>query len=69
MRRFHFLIMDLHQLNFFGFKKVLTIIPGLPLLIAIFTGMIMWMTPKWRNYLKTKANKKKEEAGYVRGIK
>lgn len=52
IRRFHFLIMKLHQLNFFGFKKVLTIIPGLPLLVAIVTGVIMWVTPKWRKYVK-----------------
>ncbi len=52
IRRFHFFIMKLHQFNFFGFKKVLTIIPGLPLLIAIITGGIMWVTPKWRNYAK-----------------
>jgi len=52
IRRFHFFIMKLHQFNFFGFKKVLTIIPGLPLLIAIITGSMMWATPKWRNYAK-----------------
>lgn len=69
VRRFHFFIMKLHQFNFFGFKKVLTIIPGLPLLIAIVTGMMMWATPKWRKYVKNKANKKKERSGLHRAGK
>ncbi|MFQ5580353.1 MAG: PepSY domain-containing protein, partial [Nitrospiria bacterium] len=62
VRRFHFFIMKLHQFNFFGFKKVLTIIPGLPLLIAILTGGIMWATPKWRNYAKKRTVKASPES-------
>lgn len=64
IRRFHFFIMKLHQFNFFGFKKVLTIIPGLPLLIAIVTGMMMWVTPKWRKYLKRKKREQKYKSGF-----
>lgn len=38
IRRFHFMVMQLHQLNFFGFRKVLTILSALPLLLMIITG-------------------------------
>lgn len=41
VRRFHFWIMRLHQLNFFGFKKTLTIIPGTAMLVLIVTGIII----------------------------
>lgn len=45
-RRFHFLVMRLHQLNFFGFRKVLTIVPGLTLLSMIVTGACLWIGPQ-----------------------
>lgn len=64
-RRFHFVIMDLHQLNFFGFKKVLTAIPGIPLLITIVTGIMMWVTPKVRKYAKNRAKQRKYKSGVL----
>jgi uncharacterized iron-regulated membrane protein len=39
VRRFHFWVMRLHQLNFFGFHKTLTIIPGVALLILTASGI------------------------------
>lgn len=48
-RRFHFLIMKLHQLNFFAFRKTLTIIPGLSLLAMIATGVVVWVSPRIRS--------------------
>lgn len=45
-RAFHFWVMKLHQLQFFGTKKELTLIPGLALLILVCTGMVIW----WRRY-------------------
>ena len=41
IRRFHFWVMRLHMLNFFGFKKTLTIIPGAALLILLITGILI----------------------------
>lgn len=41
VRRFHFWIMRLHQLNFFGFKKTLTIIPGTAMLLLVGTGLVI----------------------------
>ena len=46
-RRFHFFIMQLHQLNFFGFKKTLTIIPGTILLSLMLSGVVLWLRPKF----------------------
>ncbi|MFQ5715823.1 MAG: PepSY domain-containing protein [Nitrospinales bacterium] len=46
IRKFHFFIMDLHQLNFFGFTKTLTIIPGALLFFMIVTGIALWFGPK-----------------------
>lgn len=42
-RAFHFWVMKLHQLQFFGVKKELTIIPGLALIFLIITGTVMWV--------------------------
>ncbi len=42
-RSFHFWVMKLHQLQFFGTKKELTIIPGLALIFLVITGTIMWI--------------------------
>ena len=47
-RRFHFLVTQLHQYNYFGFKKTLTAIAGVPLLLLIGTGFVMWLRPKLR---------------------
>jgi len=41
VRRFHFWVMRLHQLNFFGFKKTLTIIPGAALLLLLGSGVML----------------------------
>jgi uncharacterized iron-regulated membrane protein len=42
-RAFHYWITKLHQLQFFGTKKELTIIPGLALIFLIITGVIIWV--------------------------
>lgn len=42
-RVFHFWVMKLHQLQFFGVKKEFTIIPGLALIFLIITGTVMWV--------------------------
>ncbi|HWL54723.1 MAG TPA: PepSY-associated TM helix domain-containing protein [Chthoniobacteraceae bacterium] len=41
VRRFHFWVMRLHQLNFFGFRKTLTIIPGTALLLLLGSGLVI----------------------------
>lgn len=41
MRRFHFWVMRLHQLNFFGFRKTLTIVPGTAILLLIASGIYL----------------------------
>ena len=38
----HFAVMQLHQLNFFGFEKTLLNIPGVPLLLMGFSGLALW---------------------------
>ena len=42
-RTFHFFVMQLHQLNFFGFEKTLLNVPGIPLLIMGLTGLALWV--------------------------
>lgn len=46
VRRFHFFVMKLHQLNFFGFKKTLTVVPGVTLLVMVGSGVALWLVPK-----------------------
>lgn len=46
-RRLHFLVMQLHQLNFFGFEKTLLNIPGVPLLLMGISGALLWFL-QWR---------------------
>jgi uncharacterized iron-regulated membrane protein len=41
VRRFHFWVMRLHQLNFFGFRKTLTIIPGSAILLLVVSGFVL----------------------------
>lgn len=41
-RKMHFAVMQLHQLNFFGFEKTLLNIPGVPLLLMGFSGLALW---------------------------
>jgi len=41
-------VTQLHQYNYFGFKKTLTAIAGVPLLLLIGTGFVMWLRPKLR---------------------
>ncbi|HBP89759.1 MAG TPA: PepSY-associated TM helix domain-containing protein [Nitrospirales bacterium] len=41
-RQFHFLVKQLHQLNFFGFNKTLLNIPGITLLIMSLSGLWLW---------------------------
>ena len=47
-RRIHTFVTNLHQLNYFGFKKTLTAAAGLPLLLLVFTGLVMWVRPRLR---------------------
>jgi uncharacterized iron-regulated membrane protein len=47
-RRIHFFITNLHQLNYFGFKKTLTAVAGVPLLLLVVTGLFMWIRPRLR---------------------
>lgn len=39
VRRFHFFVMDLHQMKFFGTHKELTALSGVPLLFLLATGL------------------------------
>ncbi len=48
VRRFHFFVMKLHQFNVFGFRKTLTVVSGLPLLVLITTGVALWAIPRIR---------------------
>lgn len=48
-RAFHFWVMRLHQLNFFGFKKTLTIIPGSVILLLLASGLILSRRAKSRS--------------------
>ena len=41
-RQVHFAVMQLHQLNFFGFEKTLLNIPDIPLLLMGFSGLALW---------------------------
>ena len=47
-RRIHFFVTQLHQYNYFGFKKTLTALAGLPLLLLVGTGLVIWLRPKLR---------------------
>jgi hypothetical protein len=47
-RRIHFFVTQLHQYNYFGFKKTLTALAGVPLLLLVPTGLVMWLRPKLR---------------------
>ncbi len=47
-RRLHFLVMQLHQLNFFGFEKTLLNLPGLPLLLMGLSGVSLWLSHRAR---------------------
>lgn len=49
VRRFHFWIMRLHQLNFFGFRKTLTIVPGAAVLLLIISGLVLSRRAKDRS--------------------
>jgi uncharacterized iron-regulated membrane protein len=46
-RRVHFLVMQVHQLNFWGFEKTLLNIPGIPLLLMGVSGAFLWWL-QWR---------------------
>lgn len=41
-RKVHFAVMQLHQLNFFGFEKTLLNIPGVPILLMSLSGLLLW---------------------------
>lgn len=41
-RKVHFFVMQLHQLNFFGFEKTLLNVPGIPLLLMGLSGVVLW---------------------------
>ncbi|ULA69976.1 MAG: membrane protein of unknown function [Nitrospira sp.] len=47
-RRVHFAVMQLHQLNFFGFEKTLLNIPGVPILLMSFSGCLLWILHRAR---------------------
>ena len=42
-RAFHLWVMKLHQLQFLGTKKELTLIPGAALLFLLVTGSTIWL--------------------------
>ncbi len=46
-RAFHFWVMKLHQLQFFGTKKELTLVPGMALLLLVASGAAM-LFRRWR---------------------
>ncbi len=48
-RRVHFAVMQLHQLNFFGFEKTLLNIPGLPILLMSLSGGLLWILHRARS--------------------
>ncbi len=54
-RRFHWWVMRLHQFNFFGTNKILSIISGLPLLILLVSGLVML----WRRLKRPSSRKKR----------
>jgi uncharacterized iron-regulated membrane protein len=41
-RKLHFFVMQVHQLNFFGFEKTLLNVPGIPLFMMAVTGLVLW---------------------------
>lgn len=47
-RRVHFAVMQLHQLNFFGFEKTLLNIPGVPILLMSLSGGALWLLHRSR---------------------
>src|SRR5438034_2494822 len=47
-RRIHFFVTQLHQYNYLGFKKTLTALAGVPLLLLTTTGLVMWLRPRLR---------------------
>lgn len=47
-RRVHFAVMQLHQLNFFGFEKTLLNIPGVPILLMSLSGATLWLLHRRR---------------------
>ncbi len=47
-RRVHFAVMQLHQLNFFGFEKTLLNIPGVPILLMSLSGGALWLLHRAR---------------------
>ncbi len=49
-RRVHFLVMQLHQLNFFGFNKTLLNIPGIPIFLMAITGLWLWWVQASRKH-------------------
>lgn len=63
-RRIHFWVMRLHQLNFFGFKKTLTIIPGTALLMLTFSGLWLSRRRKARSLRPTRATEPAPERAY-----
>lgn len=60
-RKLHFFIMQLHQLNFFGFEKTLLNIPGIPLFIMGLTGLFLWYLQAARTRRARHAQQKQTE--------
>ena len=51
-RRVHFAVMQLHQLNFFGFEKTLLNVPGVRILLMSLSGCLLWLfhrARRWRS--------------------
>ncbi|MEO5955766.1 MAG: PepSY domain-containing protein [Nitrospiraceae bacterium] len=57
-RKLHFFVMQLHQLNFFGFEKTLLNIPGIPLLLMGLTGLFLWYLHAARAWRAWQASKR-----------
>ena len=65
VRSFHFWVMRLHQLNFFGFKKTLTIIPGAALLMLTISGIVISRRRKARSVKPGKTARVETEKSWV----
>ncbi|WP_447970593.1 PepSY domain-containing protein [Nitrospira sp. M1] len=64
-RQFHFLVKQLHQLNFFGFNKTLLNIPGMVLLIMGISGLWLWRLQVIREH-RAQQKALHSEYGYTR---
>lgn len=63
-RRVHFAVMQLHQLNFFGFEKTLLNIPGVPILLMSLSGCLLWIFHRARKRRAQSVTASREPALY-----